>query len=110
MTSESPSVYMLADLTEMVGKEVGLSPFTIIDQERIDTFAKATEDFQWIHTDPVLAGEHSAYGSTIAHGFLILSLAPKFLYECFHVEDAVMAVNYGLDKIRFPHPVAWDEP
>ncbi len=108
MSTDSPRVYQLSELENWIGKEVGLSPYMVINQERIDTFAKATEDFQWIHTDPVLSAEHSLYGSTIAHGFLVLSLAPKLLYECLHIEDAVMAVNYGLDKVRFPHPVAVD--
>jgi acyl dehydratase len=86
----------------VVGQEIGLTEWMTIDQDRIDTFAKATGDFQWIHTDPELSRIHSPYGTTIAHGFLVLSLASKFIYECYHVDDVSMGVNYGLDKVRFP--------
>ena len=97
-----------SDMAKHSGKEIGLSDWVTIDQEKIDTFAKATGDFQWIHTDSVLASEHSPYGSTIAHGFLVLSLAPKLIYGVYHIDDAVMAVNYGLDKVRFPNAVPVD--
>lgn len=89
-------------MQEVVGQEIGLTEWMTIDQDRIDTFAKATGDYQWIHTDPELSRMHSPYGTTIAHGFLVLSLASKFIYECYHVDDVSMGVNYGLDRVRFP--------
>ncbi len=109
--SDRPFTSRFTTATEMknyVGQEIGLSDWVKIDQEKIDTFAKATGDFQWIHTDPQIASQHSPYGKTIAHGFLVLSLAPKLIYEAYHVDDAIMAVNYGLDKVRFPHAVPVD--
>lgn len=93
----------LVDMKEYVGKELGLSDWITITQERIDTFAEATEDYQWIHTDPERSKLHSPYKKTIAHGFLILSFASKFTYDCYTVDDVVMGVNYGLNKVRFPN-------
>jgi len=89
-------------MKQCVGKEIGLTKWITIDQPMIDSFAKATGDHQWIHTDPELAKIHSPYGTTIAHGFLVLSLAPKFIYEVYQVEDVNMGVNYGMEKVRFP--------
>jgi len=94
----------LADMEAYVGKELGLTEWMRMTQEKIDTFAVATEDDQWIHTDPDRASENSPYRKTIAHGFLVLSLATKFCYECFSIDDVKMGVNYGLDKVRFPRP------
>lgn len=93
----------LADLKEWVGKELGLSDWITISQERIDTFAKATEDFQWIHVDPERSNLYSPYKTTVAHGFLVLSFASKFAYDCYSVDDLTMGVNYGLNKVRFPN-------
>ena len=93
----------LVEMKTCVGKEIGLTEWITIDQEQINTFAKATGDHQWIHTDPELARIHSPYGTTIAHGFLVLSLAPKFIYEIYKVEDVIMGVNYGMEKVRFPN-------
>ncbi len=98
----------LADMKDWVGKELGLSPWCTIDQSRIDQFATATEDHQWIHTDPVRSAKESPYQKTIAHGFLVLSLASKFAYETYSVADAVMGVNYGLDRVRFPNATPVD--
>ena len=88
-----------------VGEEVGISPWVEIAQERIDLFAKATEDFQWIHVDPKRAKE-SPFGGTIAHGFLSLSLLSRMAAEVILVPDSTrMIVNYGLDRVRFLAPV-----
>lgn len=93
----------LADLEDWVGKEIGLSDWVVIDQERVNTFAEITEDEQWIHVDPEKSKLYSPYQTTIAHGFMVLSLASKFAYETYSIDDVVMGVNYGLDKVRFPN-------
>jgi acyl dehydratase len=95
----------LRKLKGMVGREVGLSDWFPITQERIDAFAAATEDRQWIHVDPERAAG-SPLGGTVAHGFLLLSLLTRFNAgnEVFSGRFR-MAVNYGLDRVRFPHPV-----
>jgi acyl dehydratase len=92
----------LRKLKAMVGREVGLSDWFVISQGRIDAFADATEDRQWIHVDPERAAG-SPLGGTVAHGFLLLSLVPYFSYsnEVFGGRFR-MAVNYGLDRVRFP--------
>ncbi|MEO1368410.1 MAG: MaoC family dehydratase [Acidobacteriota bacterium] len=84
--------------------DLGASRWMTIDQPRIDAFAEATEDHQWIHTDPERAND-SQWGSTIAHGFLLVSLVPRLFTELFQVPEAKMLVNYGVDKIRFIQPV-----
>lgn len=89
----------------MLGREVGLSDWLTVTQERIDAFAAATEDRQWIHVDPERAAR-SPLGGTVAHGFLLLSLVPFFnLGNGVFAGRFRMAVNYGLDRVRFPHPV-----
>lgn len=93
----------LADLQEVIGKELGLTQWVSIDQQMINTFAKLTGDEQWIHVDEERSAQYSPYGTTVAHGFMILSLASKFAYECVQVKDVVMGVNYGLNKVRFPN-------
>ncbi len=93
----------LRDMKKSVGKELGLSDWIEMTQARIDAFAGATEDHQWIHIDPEKSKLHSPYKQTIAHGFLVLSLASKFTYDCYQVEDVTMGVNYGLNKVRFPN-------
>lgn len=94
------------ELKNKIGEEIGISKWLLVEQKNINMFAKATLDDQWIHTDPELARLHSSYGTTVAHGFMILSLFPKFLYEVLHVDEALMGVNYGLDNVRFPMQVA----
>ncbi|HET6317923.1 MAG TPA: MaoC family dehydratase [Chloroflexota bacterium] len=94
----------LRELESRVGEEVGISPWVEIAQERIDLFAKATEDFQWIHVDPGRAKD-SPFGGTIAHGFLTLSMLPKLSESTFEYSDRKMGVNYGLNKVRFTAPV-----
>ena len=91
----------LADLKNHVGKELGISEWTQITQDQINTFAKLTGDEQWIHTDPEMSAKHSPYKKTVAHGFFILSLASKLCYETIGIMDVKMGVNYGLDKVRF---------
>lgn len=93
-----------SELKESVGKQLGVSEWLEIDQARIDTFADATGDHQWIHVDPERAKD-GAFGSTIAHGYLTLSLVNKFLPEIIDVRGISMGVNYGSDRLRFPAPV-----
>jgi len=92
-------------LKESIGREVGVSDWLLIDQDRINQFAKATDDLQWIHTDPVRAAKESPFEKTIAHGFLTLSLIPHFMYSCLFFEHSKLTVNYGLNKVRFTSPV-----
>ena len=94
----------LRDLGSRVGEEIGISPWVEISQERIDLFAKATEDFQWIHVDPKRA-KASPFGGTIAHGYLTLSMLPRLAESTFEFSDRKMGVNYGLNKVRFTSPV-----
>lgn len=94
----------LRELEGKVGQEVGVSPWVEISQERIDQFAKATEDFQWIHVDPARARQ-SPFGGTIAHGYLTLSMLPKLSESTFEFSDRKMGVNYGLNRVRFTAPV-----
>jgi acyl dehydratase len=94
----------LRDLAGLVGQEVAVSPWVEITQDRIDLFAKATEDFQWIHVDPERA-KQSPFGGTVAHGFLTLSMLPKLTESAFEITDRKMGVNYGLNKVRFTAPV-----
>ena len=90
----------------MVGKEVGVSSWHKVDQKRIDVFADATEDHQFIHIDPERAARETPFGATIAHGFLTVSLLSVFSYEALPKIDGVaMGVNYGIDKLRFVSPV-----
>lgn len=104
----STEILHLADLKEYVGKEIGLSEWFAITQEQINAFGKATDDNQWIHTDPEMSIKHSPYKKPIAHGFLILSLASKFCFETFKILDISMGLNYGLDKVRFVNAVVVD--
>ena len=94
----------LRSLENRVGQEVGVSPWVEVPQERIDLFAKATEDFQWIHVDPARAKD-SPFGGTIAHGYLTLSMLPKLTESTFSFSDRKMGVNYGLNKVRFTAPL-----
>lgn len=95
----------LQALKRRVGDEIFISDWEEIDQERVNMFAKATGDHQWIHVDVDRATKESAFGGTIAHGFLILSLCAKFSAESVKVEGISSAVNYGLNKVRFLSPV-----
>jgi acyl dehydratase len=97
-------VTSIRELEKRVGEEVGVSPWVDITQERIDTFAKAIDDPQWIHVDPVRA-KNSPFGGTIAHGFLTLSLLSHLSERTFGFSDRKMGVNYGLNRVRFTAPV-----
>lgn len=88
-----------------IGQTLGPSRWVTLDQARIDSFAAATEDRQWIHVDPERS-RTGPFGHTIAHGYLTLSLVTLILSELLHLEDIPMAINYGLDRVRFPAPVA----
>jgi acyl dehydratase len=94
----------IRELERRVGEELGVSPWVEMPQERIDLFAKATEDFQWIHVDRERA-KSSPFGTTIAHGYLTLSMLPKLIESTFEFADRKMGVNYGLNKVRFTAPV-----
>ena len=100
-TSYKTTFEHLEDMQDYIGKEIGLSDWLTIDQETINGFAKLTKDEQWIHVDVEKSAIHSPYKTTIAHGFLVLSLASHFSYECLAFKDVGMGVNYGLDKVRF---------
>jgi acyl dehydratase len=97
-------VNSIRELEKRVGDEVGVSPWVDITQERIDTFARAIDDPQWIHVDPVRA-KGSPFGGTIAHGFLTLSLLSHLSERTFGFSDRKMGVNYGLNRVRFTAPV-----
>jgi acyl dehydratase len=94
----------LDDLRQQVGETIGTSDWISVDQPRIDQFAQATGDHQWIHVDPERAAG-GPFGAPIAHGFLTLSLLPLMGETAFDVADVRMGVNYGLNRVRFPNPV-----
>jgi acyl dehydratase len=94
----------LDELALRVGDEIGTSDWITVDQARIDDFARATGDHQWIHVDPVRAAE-GPFRTTIAHGFLTLSLLPEMSASAFDIQGVQMGVNYGLNKVRFTAPV-----
>ena len=89
------------DAVETIGQVLGVSAWKQINQERVDTFADVTEDHQWIHVDVDRATDESPYGTTIAHGFLTLSLIPGMSKDNYVVENAKMGINYGLNRVRF---------
>ena len=93
------------DLKEWVGKEVGVSGWIELSQDRIGRFADATDDHQWIHLDVERAGRESPYRNTIAHGFLTLSFLSSLMRETVTIGGARMTVNYGVNRVRFPSPV-----
>jgi acyl dehydratase len=92
------------ELRAAAGEQLGASDRMTIDQQRVNVFADATEDHQWIHLDPERAAA-GPFGTTIAHGFLSLSLLPHLIDQAYRVEGVTMVVNYGLNKVRFPAPV-----
>ncbi len=93
-----------ADLESFVGRSLGTSGWLEVDQERIDAFAEATGDDQWIHVDQARAAD-SPFGTTIAHGYLTLSLIPLLMRQVWSVSGTRMAINYGLNRCRFPSPL-----
>ena len=92
------------ELRAAAGEQLGVSDWMTIEQQRVNAFADATEDHQWIHIDPQRAAA-GPFGSTIAHGFLTLSLLPHLIDQTYRVEGKTMVINYGLNKVRFPTPV-----
>ena len=98
--------YSMNTVTEYIGRELGVSGWHLIDQDRIDAFAKCTEDHQWIHVDVERAKRESPFGGTIAHGYLTLSMLAPLQQEIGVIpDDAGQAINFGLDKLRFLTPV-----
>ena len=95
----------LSSLNDRIGQEIGVSDWIEITQERINQFAEATDDQQWIHTDPARAAVESPFRTTIAHGFLTMSLVSVLLRRTFNLSRLRMAINYGLNKVRFVAPV-----
>ena len=101
----APREIALADITDLIGKELGISEWMAMPQSRIDRFADATDDHQFIHVDPVRAAE-TPFGGTIAHGFLTLSMLSAMNYDCLpKVREQTMGINYGFEKVRFMAPV-----
>lgn len=96
---ESPEAFAAA-----VGEDLGTGAWHTVDQAQIDAFADATLDHQWVHTDPVRAAD-GPFGTTIAHGYLTLSLVPFLSESVYRVDGLTIGVNYGLEKVRFPAPV-----
>jgi acyl dehydratase len=93
-------------LRDYTGRDIAVTDWLLMTQERIDRFAEATDDRQWIHIDSERAQKESPYGATIAHGFLTLSLLSHFMKQALHIRSGVrMAVNYGLNRVRFPSAV-----
>jgi acyl dehydratase len=103
--SQQPRVFAsLDELRAAVGEQLGWTDWLEIGQKRIDGFAEATGDRQWIHVDPERAAK-GPFGTTIAHGYLTLSLIPSLMPQLMRVEGVTMGVNYGVNKVRFPAPV-----
>ncbi|TAE05765.1 MAG: MaoC family dehydratase [Bacteroidetes bacterium] len=98
----------LAELKTLVGQELGTSDWLTIPQTQINAFAEATGDHQWIHTQPEMAKQYSPFKTTIAHGFLTLSLLPMLMDKIWQVQGVKMGINYGTNKVRFPAPVPVD--
>lgn len=95
----------LASLSELVGQEVARSEWVLIDQDRINRFAAATGDHQWIHRDEERCRQDPKIGTTVAHGFLTLSLVSALMQESIQIGDIAVALNYGLNRVRFPAPL-----
>lgn len=94
----------LSELRRAIGEEIGVSDWLEVDQKRMDLFADATDDHQWIHIDPERAAA-GPFGTTIAHGYLTLSLLVPLMHGAYDVQGVKMGVNYGLNRVRFPAPV-----
>ncbi len=103
-TDTGPAQFTVSEIGLHVGQVLGHSEWRVIEQADANAFGAATHDEQWIHTDPVRAAQ-GPFGRTIAHGYLTLSLATSLVDEVFEVPDAVMIVNYGVDRVRFPAPL-----
>ncbi len=94
----------IGELEQAVGTHLGYSEWHTVTQEQIDLFAEATGDHQWIHVDPERAAQ-GPFGTTIAHGYLTLSLLPQLVWQVYRVDGVEMGINYGSNKVRFPSPV-----
>jgi acyl dehydratase len=94
----------LEEVKSHVGQELGVSDWHEVTQKEIDEFAEATGDDQWIHVDPERAKE-TPFGGTIAHGYYVLSIGPRFAYDMFKLEGFAFMLNYGLNRVRFPSPM-----
>jgi acyl dehydratase len=101
----SKTTTTLAELPSLKGQQIGVSEWFEVTQERVNTFADATDDHQWIHVDPQRATAESPFGGPIGHGFLTLSLFVPMWSQVLQVTGITMGVNYGLNKVRFPAPV-----
>ena len=99
------TVVDLTDLGQLVGREVATSDWLVVTQDRIDAFADATSDHQWIHVDSERARGETPFGATIAHGFLTLSLLTAMMHDAVTVNGPRMTLNYGLNRVRFVSPV-----
>ncbi len=95
----------IEDARSRLGQEIGVSEWMLIDQQRVNAFAEVTGDQQWIHVDVERANRESPFGGPIAHGYLTVSLLAKFAQECIAVDGIKLAVNYGLNRVRFAAPV-----
>ena len=97
--------FRVESLRRLVGKEVAVTDWLTVSQERIDAFAGATQDHQWIHVDRERATAESPYGTTVAHGFLSLSLLPYLLGQAIEIQGTRLGINYGLNRVRFTGPL-----
>jgi len=101
MLLESPQA-----LRQLIGRQIGVTEWMLLTQERIQQFAEVTDDRQWIHLEPERARRESPYGTTVAHGFLTLSLLSSLLRQALQIREGTrMSINYGLNRVRFPAPV-----
>jgi acyl dehydratase len=105
MTASTRTTTTIAELPSLKGQELGTSDWFEVTQDRVNTFADATDDHQWIHVDVERAKAESPFGGPIGHGYLTLSLVVPMYSQVLSVSDAKMGVNYGLNKVRFPAPV-----
>ena len=101
----SADISTLEKLRAQVGKETVVTEWVLVSQERINLFAEATGDFQWVHVDTIRSAAESPFGGTIAHGFLTLSLLGKFYHDDVKIPFCDLGLNYGLNKVRFTNPV-----
>ena len=99
----STEIENLEDLNKYLGKEIGISEWFEMSQEKVNSFAELTQDKQWIHIDQEKAAQYSPYKKTIAHGFHVLSYASQVVFQTLKLNNIALAVNYGLEKVRFPN-------
>ena len=99
----STEIENLEDLNKYLGKEIGISEWFEMSQEKVNSFAELTQDKQWIHIDQEKAAKYSPYKKTIAHGFHVLSYASQVVFQTLKLNNIALAVNYGLEKVRFPN-------